>query len=412
MIARKRVLFIVPSFFTNRPQAIRFRNIIHYLKQTNEIHVLYPSDTRTITTKQYDKYFVHEYPCSGIGRFINPVYYPHSRGKRIDRSFTRMLLRFFFRNIAFPDLFLFEINRLKRAIIHLSKERNFEIIVGSAVPFTIALLGKFLKKEFPKTKWILDIGDPYYKNSALKYPIQRIFAKRFEEGYLKYLDHFVVTNNATRQHYLNTFSSRINGREISVIPQGASIANNNSGDILLNVVDNLNLIYAGIFYSKIRQPFELYHAISSFNKNSDSKIFLHVYGTVTGKFRRLPSVEDAQYIKFYGPINSEEVYQKFVESDIVIHIDNSFGLQTPGKNYEVIACKKPLLFIFKDESSPSYELFHDYSPAFKARNERNAIRTVFEEIFQKRNYLFEMNFDINKYSWQNCANSFQIIFES
>ena len=73
---KKKLLFIVPAFFTDRPQAIRFRNIVKYLPEEFEIHIVFPS-----FREQYKKHksgiTIHEYPGNSLGMFVNPFYYPY-----------------------------------------------------------------------------------------------------------------------------------------------------------------------------------------------------------------------------------------------------------------------------------------------------------------------------------------------
>lgn len=365
----KKVLFIIPAYFTNRPQSVRFRNILPYLKDKFDLHLIFPSDVSQFTTYSKDGILIHEYHGSRLGRFINRFYYQNPiiiRNKFL--ILLRNGLRFSFRSILFPDLFIIELRKLKNVINTLNNIYKYDAIIVSCAPFTLLKLGIFVKNILG-LKFIVDLGDPFYKNNINKYFIQKLFAKQFETKYLKYVDILIVTNSLTYKHYKDTFKRSIDKNKIFIISHGTNINMNKPARVNIKLNGKLNLVYVGLFYKKLREPFELFEAISIYNNSTNKQIYLDIYGVTPNYFVKKVKI-NRNFINFHNPVEHTKVNEIYERSDIIVFIDNAFGVQTPSKLFEIINSKKPVLFIYSNKESLSLKIIQNYEGAIVCKNEK------------------------------------------
>src|SRR5690606_6134283 len=115
--------------------------------------------------------------------------------------------------------------------------------------------------------------------------------------------------------------------------------------------EKVKLIYAGGLYKKFREAFELYESVQEFRGHMQLDIFGNIPETL------LPNQDHCNY---KGVINSQDLLNKYIESDCIIFIDNKSGYQVPGKVLEIQQFGIPILFIYSNENSPSLDyLFND-----------------------------------------------------
>jgi glycosyltransferase involved in cell wall biosynthesis len=374
-----KILFVVRSFSKNGPQPLRFQKILEYLKKENEVHVLEIHHNKEIS-KFENGIWHHWMEYSPLGKQINPKselkpnLLNSSNNARVN---IKARIKKCIRKLFFPDTVIFEKKRLRRKVIELIKIHNYDSIIASGFPFTTMVLSEIVKKNFPTIQFIYDIGDPFYNNSQNGI-IKDYFAKKFELKYLKNIDKLVVTNNLTRQHYLTNFGRVISSGQIVIIQQGVTIEspliqnNKEYSTIAPGSVVDLKLVYAGQLYIKLREPFHLYNAIERWNGQTKfPKIELQMYGSISNVFK--PVIKHSSRILFFDNVSNSEVIEAYLKSNIIVFLDNAFGMQTPGKVFEVAAVGKPILFISDHRNSPAYEVVKDFNHIYLCNNNSDAI---------------------------------------
>jgi glycosyltransferase involved in cell wall biosynthesis len=406
-----KVLFIACSFSKGGPQALRFQRIIEFLKDDVEIHVL-EIHHENETTIYENGYWKHSLEYSWAGKFL------HSRFKLIDASgtvgkistrFLKSRLKKSIRKRFFPDTFITEKGRLIKKAVWLINLHSYSTVVASGFPFTTMIISKTIKHYFPTVRFIYDIGDPFYNNSQNGF-FRNWRAKIFERNYLKFVDKLVVTNNVTLQHYLNHFGDIIKPEQIEIVQQGVPfefLSILDKPEVTRNIIRSggeLQLMYAGQLYLKLREPFQLYNSVIKWNKDDNQqKIRLDMYGAISDIFKISGQNESA--INFKGRIGNSEVLAAYSNCDIIVFIDNAYGIQTPGKVFEVSAIGKPVLFISDHENSPAYEVVKDFKHIYFCNNKMNSIieaikavnLVVDKELIQKVR---------EQFSWRNRASQY------
>ena len=405
----KNILLLIINIQGPDQEARRIRELVSYWKEFYKITI--------ITKDHFDgKIFDHpnieviKLPYSFIGKFF--ITNPKSQIAQVNNSdvqsskakFKKFLVRLWrkskFQRLLFPDKYVFEMPLFRKEAAKQLKSRKYQTVILKSSPFSFMKLSKFIKKTDSSIKIIYDTGDPFYKNcvKGLIEPLQTHGTKMYEKKYLKYIDTLIIPSKAVKRHYHENFPKSVINTSIEVIDQGITL----SESVVAKkapATDTLNMIYAGGIYKRIREPFELYKAIEQIN---DFKLHLRIFGDIYIDY--LPDLKNKKFF-FGGKLPNKEIIEELNKTDVIVFIDNAFGVQIPGKILEVIASKKPILFIYENEDSPSFEYINSYKGYVKCLNENAEILKAIQYI--KTNYSnFTYDFDLSRYYWDNLAEKY------
>ena len=406
-----KILFVVPGFFKDRPQTIRFRELLSELikESKNDYHILTDEKRDNFKNNNYGNLSFHVYRTSLLGSFINPNYYTRKKPTSLNKflPIIRTILVIISKVFLFPDLFKIEIRNIKRRIESLIIDYRFELIVLSCSPFSLMELSS--NKVKWKTKIILDIGDPFTNNST-KYETKNKLIKKtlYENKYLKYIDSLVVTNGATKKLYLEKYGY-LNANMIHIIPQGfrTNFLVNESHIKFNTTRKEIRIAYFGKFYKGLREPFLIYQAILKFNGNNSSKVYLDLYGNISAY--HLKGV-DNNYINYKGLVDYFEVYTKSLEYDALLLVDNFYGYQTPGKLFEVLSIPIQKLIVYKSKNTPLFEIISELDldmVDYNIKDLYNILGRLFDGNLNRHS--FESK-NIEKYQWGSLAIDYHKVF--
>jgi len=339
----RHVVFIVPTFNWPAPRTIRARKIAEYLSDNFFVTIICFSgssseshDTNTENLK------IIEIPYSPVSRFLTLRRYGDFEPKRLALKLLRPLSYVLKRFYLFPDAWALE----KKKILNTLKNLHTPVdtIVASMMPFStgkIATEYKYSVAKVADVRVVCDIGDPLTNNVVKTINFRSDKLYRYERSILKACDHIVVTNIGTLNHYKDAF--QIAEKKISCIPQGADTNNQPQPYMENPASEKIQIFYAGIFLANIREPGHLFEAL---RKHTDLAK-LKVCGSIDEYFKT-----GNDFVEFCGEVSHSQVYKNYHSSDCVLFIDNSYGLQTSGKIYELLALRIPILFLYTDTSSP------------------------------------------------------------
>lgn len=407
------VLFVVRSYSGTGAQPIRFREIIGRLAGKSDIHVLELTHGKA-GTRAENGVTIHSLTYSFAGRTVNPPAItagtiPAGSGLH---SRPVAVLKRHIRSLFFPDTVITEASRLKREAVRLTKTYGFSVVVLSAFPFTVLLCAVSLKRN-TAAKIILDVGDPFYRNSRNGWFRDRL-ARRFEKKHLRFVDSLVVTNEMTRKHYLESFRSAV-PEMIHVIPMGIgeslAVGYGKEGTVekVSMAGSPFRLVYAGQLYRRLREPYELYRALVSLSEEPGILVELRMYGTFSREFSS--GFERAGIISFMGQISHERMADVYRSAGAVVFIDNAFGMQTPGKVFEVALTGRPVLFITDRNESPALEVIKEFSHVITAANNADAISGAVKRLILM-NPVYPPKEQVNKFLWENRAAEYAELISS
>ncbi len=243
------------------------------------------------------------------------------------------------------------------------------------------------------------MGDPFAENSVLNLKGKALKrAEQYEGDTLSYADALIVTNKPTSIQLQKKYS-QLKETSFYVIPQAVEPIKSNSIQTKIKP-ENIRLMYAGIFYEHLREPYELFKSM----EHLTGKCSLSIYGQADIYANKLPN------IIFQGHYPNEHILEAYTKSDILVFIDNAFGFQTSGKIYELLSVKKPILFIYENNRSPTKKLVEGYDFIFLAKNNSLDITQNIQTIVDKNN-VFNYDFDIDSISWKERARQYDIVLK-
>lgn len=387
-MSNNTILFICGNVHPDSSQGVRYKKLLPFWGVTHDVTLL----------------AYHHLPIQGIQEQVN-IYAAagtvnHSQKSSV-KSFILKIYKRFFRQFVFPDRYKYALPAYKKHIAAILSKHKFDTVIIGMTPYSLYPLTRFIKSIDPSIRVFIDLSDPFLGNAgnAGKVLFSNSLVKRYESRFLKYCDGIVVLNPTIQKLYKEVYNLK---NRVHVIEQGFSYSLVNKLDPIERTEKN-NLIYAGGLNKKFRDPFPLYHAI----EQAEDKWTLDLYGNIAEEL--LPSRNSN--IHYHGLANHISLLEKYIQSDVIVFIDNAFGYQVPGKLMEVVSIGKPVLFIYSNPKSPSFHYIDNASHVIKVPN-------VTQNIIEKLNKIrkTEVSFDsLNKYKqyeWKSLAKKYlNIVYE-
>ncbi|WP_409200571.1 glycosyltransferase [Methanobrevibacter sp. DSM 116169] len=346
----KKVLLI--AFYFNQQNEIgskRLRAIAEYLNNFNwEPIVVVPKlsnkpqnipDIKVIETDYIDMLdkWLNRKP-----NFDNQAINTQTNENKITKNLIHIAGELF----AYPDGMKYWYEPAFKATSDIIEKEEIDAIISSSWPITSHKIAHNLKLKY-NIPWIADLRDLWNMNPYISHNfIRQYFEKRLEIKTFSNVDALTTTTPLASKKLQTLHPDKL----IKTIYSGYDLRDfenlkENSSD------DKLNFIYAGSLYNGRRDPSLFFKAINeliSENKIDKNKIAIDFYGDndnlsdLSSKF----NIKDLVHI--HGKIPYNEVLQKEKNSDILLLIswmNKKEEIFIPGKVYEYMALKKPVLSI-------------------------------------------------------------------
>lgn len=271
---------------------------------------------------------------------------------------------------------------------------NYSAIITSQEPLIDSLIGLLLKKRYGSSiYWIADIGDPMFSGY---YPsMKKRVDSYIEKMVLEYADKVIVTNRSIIAYLVGKY--RIKRDKIKVITQGFC-KDVVRCDYDSKIDDRLNLFFGGTFYDGFREPYNLFEAVEKVDK---------VRLTVAGSNEKFVRNFKSDKIDFVGVISHSELLRRELESDILINVSNRQRYQLPGKLFEYLGARKPILNIVYDNTDETVSVVKGLNVGIVCKNEVSDIEKAIKFLLNlKGNYSKYFDFEnplIDDFSWKRKA---------
>ena len=397
---KKSILFLQPSYDIDLPRNIRTDNIVSFLDKQFDITIQCFNVGKHRSPKGEVKFIRSEF--SLLGKYVFNKSASGATLKGIGRFVSRVG-NLIFNRFLFPDSYVIEHSRVIKKISQ--EQPDIDVIIASIEPFSnITLAYKLRKKLYPKSKIILDIGDPLTNNPAhnstlLKrvstyIPFLGYLKSRFERKYLPQADMIVVTNELIRKYYVDRYA--VNSDKITVIPQGVDI--NTFNELKVPEADKIRMIYAGAFYPGYRDPGIFFKALDEMD---DSTVLVRLIGVGSHYDKDIKS----SGVEILDRMAQDRLAAEYAKANCLLFFDNPPGLQTSGKIYELMALKKAVLFIYHSAKSPVYQWVKAYPNIVFCENEVGSIKegvTKIKSLIHQR-----FNYNVAHFSWQKRSADFE-----
>lgn len=411
-MALERLIVVSPLYSLNAPQPTRFREMVSRWSSCFRVTVLaFNTGKEDVISGTGATPALMEFGAAGRmlirSRLGHQAGGPSQAGLSAKSQGLRGLLkRVHINRYFFPDIFIVEYLNIKRHLFDLCRRIHPDTVLLSTAPFTLMMLAGPLRRKFPHIRIVIDTGDPLYGDSSTygKRLLHLVFARRMERKCLASADLLVVPTVKLQQHYLDCYRTVVTEGKVRVIENGISEVYAMIPAGRNERVPPFRMVYAGRFYRKMRDPSELYRAVSAFPEGS---LRLKVFGNIQERYR--PPAGDMRFFHG-GPVSSAELASEYSEADLVVYLDNAWGVQVPGKIYEVLAVNRPVLYICRDEDSPSFHLVKGLDGVVTARNSYGDIASAIGEIMKWKPGL-SFSRGSARYTFEALAGRYRAILE-
>lgn len=312
--------------------------------------------------------------------------------RQIKFPLTYTVINRILRRIIYPDVYIFRLEQYKRKLKGIFFRNTFENVIIGCTPFSLLLLGKWIKTNYPSSQLIADMSDPFSFNMGNKGRPRRVrIARYIETKSFPYFDKIIVLNETIQKRYQQLYPEL--AEKFQVVEQGVDedfINRVNESTCSNKNIAQFTFLYAGGFYKKGRNPVNLYNAFEL----SELDCKLEIYGNI----RKINRPKNSNKIKFHKAVDKMKLADITAKANALILFDNDYGYQVPGKTIETLALGKPVLFIYKNNNSPTLKYIKDASGVVWVKNSIPEIREGIYKII-KGEYE-QPYFDYSQYTWK------------
>lgn len=234
-----------------------------------------------------------------------------------------------------------------RELDKLNQSKVIDIIFSIGSPMAAHCAAYNFKMNHPFVRWVTYSADSHAAQNNNKPKMVK-----FEREILSAADY-----NLLSEEIYNNNEVLYKGLEykFGTLPYLLLINNEISSKNFQFEQNRVNLVYAGTFYKKIRNPEFLLRLI----KYLDDDVVLHLYcrSDCDGLINRYVNASKGKIVR-YETVSSNEIKQIYTAADFLVCVGNNLPEFKPSKTFEYIATGKPIINIyypnFKEEEFDKY----------------------------------------------------------
>lgn len=276
---------------------------------------------------------------------------------RKTRSFLQKLKYVFKKNpthcitldtINYDNIF----NFIKKANEH------YDVLITFTMPAAFQVIGSELMKRGIADRWYPIFLDAFVYNKTMS----RLFInkrKNIMKRVLKNATHIFMVEGILEENKKNKYNPEYHNKTTEIyIPMLKEL------DYPLKdkqKLKNTQLVYAGLFYPKIRNPEKMLDVLSNLDSDNVIKIFGDGCEDILSVKRAL--FPNGNLIE-YGRITHEQCIKEISNCNILINLGNTITNQMPSKVFEYISFGKPIINFYFTEEDMCLEVFKKYPLAF------------------------------------------------
>lgn len=286
---------------------------------------------------------------------------------------------------------------------------NIQGIISSSFPITAHIIAHDLKKQYD-IPWIADLRDLWNLNPYISHNfIRSYFEKRLEKKTFENANVLTTTTKIACET-LKTLHPK---KKIVSIVSGYDPEDFKKIEFNKNS-DKLRFMYAGSLYNGKRDPSLLFEAISQLineKKINPSKIAIDFYGDKYNLLELSKKYNLESVVNINGKIPHSDVLKKQMESDVLLLIswmNKKEKMFIPGKIYEYIGSKKPILSIGYEKGSLK-DLIQETNLGYHVSNLKDtkiAIFNYYKDYIKNNKVKYLANEKVSEYSMINTAKNF------
>lgn len=272
------------------------------------------------------------------------------------KSFKDKVLNWIRGNLFIPDPRIFWVKPSIRFLKKYLKDNPVDIIITTGPPHSMHLIGLGLKQQLG-LKWIADFRDPWSKLDFLdQFLVTSWSRKRYESmerRVLKYSD-LVIGTSWSMQDFLQNFDAS----KYHTITNGFDTTDFEKPNS--TPIDQFIISHTGLL-NENRNPKFLWKALNEFcktNSSFDQVLQIQLTGLVAGSI--IQEIESYPYLKSKLDLKGYQDHQTVIKQNakaavllMLINNTHNANANIPGKLFEYLAVKRPILSIGKKEADAS-----------------------------------------------------------
>ena len=415
----KKVIYIAFNFNDDNGIALkRLRGVSKYLPSFGWQPIVIVPRTSNKTAKIDNVRVVETDYQDMISRFLPNSKSDTDEKKEVDsknqsNKFVSKAMSLAGEIFAYPDSMKYWRKPAFEAASEIIENEKIDAILSTSSPVTSHLVAHDLNEKYG-IPWAADLRDLWNLNPYINHnPIRRHFEKRLEMKTFKNAAALTTTTELAKKTLQGIHPDK---KIVSVVsgfdPEDFKITKQTVES------ENLTLMYAGSLYSGKRDPSILFDAISqliSENKIDNEKIIVDFYGD-TGNLEELSEKYNIKNnVNIHGRITYPEVLQHQMNADVLLLIswmDESEKIFIPGKIYDCIGCRKPILSIGYKEGSLK-ELIEKTNIGYHISSVEECKKAVYDYYtkYNENELKYSGNEFADEYSVKTTAKNFSKILE-
>ena len=278
--------------------------------------------------------------------------------KNNDDSLRGKLSRFIRGNFFIPDPRRGWNRFAVKEALKIIRTENINILITTSPPHSSQLIGLRIKKMIPEIKWIADLRDTwtdiYYYDLFYPTYFSRSLDKHYEKKVLQKADRIITVGH----NLAETFAAKTGGikKKINVIPNGYD--EEDFKGINYEFPERFTITYTGTL-SEVYPVDNLLNALTLIEKNGRD-FLLQFVGFVPEEIKtRITRCLKPDKIRFISYTDHAGAIKYMAGSSLLLLIIPGHKRNdsiTPGKVFEYIATRKPVLYIGPVDGDAAYHL--------------------------------------------------------
>lgn len=224
-----------------------------------------------------------------------------------------------------------------KKLIEIDKKRRIDAVFSVCSPLAAHVAAMNFKRKNESVRWVAYTVDLYATPERIR-PVGYSFSKIAEKeiNILERADAVFLSEEIFGNHPEMVDRFRNVSRLPYVIPERDQ--RQDEGNSIFEK-DNINCVFAGSFYSSIRNPKTM---LETFCKINDDRIILHLYSSGCDEIVE-KHTSNCKNIIAHGRVSQGVIKKVYEDADVLINIGNANEDFVPSKTFEYIGTGKPII---------------------------------------------------------------------
>lgn len=267
-------------------------------------------------------------------------------------GFLQILSRFIRGNFVLPDARKGWNKYAYAAANEIILKENIQVVITTSPPHSTQLTGLKLKKKL-NIKWIADLRDPwsdiYYSDRMYQTGIAKRINRSMEERVLNTADRIITTCNTTLNLFRSKLDKDLAPEKVITVTNGYDPDDFKYGDIRPR---DFTITYLGTF-SGCYDAGVLAEAISYCEERNITEITLRFIGKTDNKVEKIFKDKKNVKLEILTYVDHSKAVEYLARSAallLVVPSDKKEAEMIPGKLFEYLAAKRPVIALAPKES--------------------------------------------------------------